>query len=144
MIFPTVQFAAFFVVVLVLSWALMPRQRLWKPFILVASYVFYGYADWRFTFLLAASTVANQLAARAIAASDDERQRKQLLALIVVFNVGLLGVFKYFDFFIDSVNRVLTGIGLQAPLPILAIALPVGISFFTFQAISYVVDVSTG
>ena len=59
----------------------------------------------------------------------------------MVFNVGLLGVFKYFDFFIDSVNRVLTGIGLQAPLPILAIALPVGISFFTFQAISYVVDV---
>ena len=69
MIFPTVQFAAFFVVVLVLSWALMPRPPLWKPFILVASYVFYGYADWRFTALLAASTVANQIAARAIAGS---------------------------------------------------------------------------
>ena len=141
MIFPTIQFAAFFVVVLTISWALMPRPRLWKPFILGASYVFYGYADWRFTALLAASTVANQLAARAIRASDEQKRRKLLLTLIVVFNIGLLGVFKYFDFFIESVNRVLTSLGLEAPMPILAIALPVGISFFTFQAISYVVDV---
>ncbi len=141
MIFPTVQFAAFFVVVLVVSWALMPRPKLWKPFILGASYFFYGYADWRFTALLAASTVGNQLAAGLIHASDDARRRKQLLAAILVFNIGLLGVFKYFDFFVESVNRVLTTLGLEAPLPILAIALPVGISFFTFQAISYVVDV---
>ncbi len=141
MIFPTIQFAAFFVVVLTLSWALMPRPRLWKPFILGASYVFYGYADWRFTALLAASTVANQLAARAIRGSDDQKRRTLLLTLIVVFNIGLLGVFKYLDFFIESVNRVLTSLGLEAPMSILAIALPVGISFFTFQAISYVVDV---
>ncbi len=141
MIFPTVQFAAFFVVVLTLSWALMPHPKAWKPFILGASYVFYGYADWRFMALLAASTIANQLAAGAIHASDDARTRRRILTAIIVFDLGLLGVFKYFDFFIESVNRVLTSAGLGAPLPILAIALPVGISFFTFQAISYVVDV---
>ena len=60
MLFPTVQFALFFPVVLVLSWALMQRQALWKPFIIVASYVFYGYADWRFCLLLAGITVGNQ------------------------------------------------------------------------------------
>ncbi len=141
MIFPTVQFAAFFVVVLLISWALMPRPRLWKPFMVGASYFFYGYADWRFTGLLAASTVANQAAAQAISRSEAPAVRRRLLTLIVVFDVGLLGVFKYFDFFTESVNRVLTTLGLEAPLPILAIALPIGISFFTFQAISYVVDV---
>ncbi len=66
-LFPTVQFALFFPVVLVISWALMQRQALWKPFIIIASYVFYGYADWRFCVLLAGITVGNQCAAQLIA-----------------------------------------------------------------------------
>ena len=144
MIFPTVQFAAFFVVVLCLSWALMPRPTLWKPFILVASYVFYGYADWRFVALLAASTVLNQTAARGIARSDDRRVRKAWLIAAVTANLGLLGVFKYLGFFVDSVDRLITGIGLGAPVPLLHVVLPIGISFFTFQAISYVADVHSG
>ena len=121
MIFPTVQFAAFFVVVLVLSWALMPRQRLWKPFILVASYVFYGYADWRFTFLLAASTVANQLAARrdrglrrrapAQAAARPDRGLQPGPAR----GVQVLRLLRRL-----REPRCSTGIGLQAPLPLLA------------------------
>ena len=144
MIFPTVQFAAFFVVVLCLSWALMPRPTLWKPFILVASYVFYGYADWRFVALLAASTVLNQTAALGIARSDDRRVRKAWLVAAVTANLGLLGVFKYLGFFVDSVDRLITGIGLGAPVPLLHVVLPIGISFFTFQAISYVADVHSG
>ncbi len=66
MVFPTIEFAAFFVVVLTMSWFLMPHPRLWKPFIIAASYFFYGYADLRFTLLLASVTIVNQAAALAI------------------------------------------------------------------------------
>ena len=144
MIFPTVEFAAFFAVVLCLSWALMPRPTLWKPFILVASYVFYGYADWRFVALLVSSTLLNQTAALGITRSVTRRGRKSWLVAAVAVNLGLLGVFKYLGFFVDSVDRFLTGIGLDAPLPLLHVVLPIGISFFTFQAISYVADVHSG
>ncbi len=143
-IFPTIQFAAFFVVVLTASWLLMPHPSRWKPFMVAASYVFYGYADWRFVLLLAASTVINQAAATVIDRSTDAGVRKVALVSAVSLDLGLLGVFKYLDFLIDSVDRVLRSVGLGAPLPLLQVALPVGISFFTFQAISYVVDVYQG
>ncbi|MDA0183388.1 MBOAT family protein [Solirubrobacter phytolaccae] len=139
MLFPTVQFALFFPVVLVLSWALMKRQALWKPFIIVASYVFYGYADWRFCVLLGAITVGNQAAAVLIARTEGERARSWILGVAVALDLLVLGVFKYYAFFVDSWDRALGPFSL--PLPLLTIALPVGVSFFTFQAISYVVDV---
>ena len=139
MLFPTVQFALFFPVVLVLSWALMKRQALWKPFIIVASYVFYGYADWRFCLLLGAITVGNQAAAKLIARTEGERARSWILGVAVALDLLVLGVFKYYAFFVESWDRALGPFSL--PLPLLTIALPVGVSFFTFQAISYVVDV---
>lgn len=141
MLFPTVQFAIFFPIVLALSWLLMPKQRFWKPYILVASYVFYAAADIRFCLLLGGITVANQLAAKAIHATDDERRRKWFCAAIVTFDLAVLGVFKYYGFFTQNVGDLLDSCGLGMPLPLLSIALPVGVSFFTFQAISYVVDV---
>jgi alginate O-acetyltransferase complex protein AlgI len=127
--------------VLPLSWALMPRPRLWKPFIVVASYVFYAAADWRFCFLLGGVTIGNQLAAVAIHRTVDERRRRALLAVIVGLDLGALAVFKYYSFFAQSVADVLDSVSLGMPLPLLTIALPIGISFFTFQAITYVVDV---
>ena len=139
MIFPTVQFAIFFAAVLPLSWALMPRQRLWRPFILAASYLFYAAADWHYAFLLAGSTVLNQAAATVIARTDSPKIRKAALTGAIALDLGALAVFKYLDFFAASVNSFL---GLSVTL--LHIALPVGISFFTFQAISYVVDVHRG
>lgn len=139
MLFPTVQFALFFPVVLVVSWALMKRQALWKPFIVVASYVFYGYADWRFCLLLGAITVGNQAAAKLIARTEGERARAWILGVAVALDLLVLGVFKYYAFFVESWDRALGPFSL--PLPLLTIALPVGVSFFTFQAISYVVDV---
>ncbi len=141
MLFPTVQFAIFFPIVLALSWALMPKQRLWKPFIVVASYVFYAAADPRFCLLLAAITLANQIAALGIAASEDERWRKGITAAAVVFDLGTLAVFKYYGFFAQNVDDLLNAFHLGMPAPLIAIALPVGVSFFTFQAISYTVDV---
>jgi D-alanyl-lipoteichoic acid acyltransferase DltB (MBOAT superfamily) len=141
LLFPTVQFAIFFPVVLALNWALMPRPWFWKPFILVASYAFYAAANWRFCFLLGGITVWNQAAARLIHSMDDERRRKWIVGIAVAGNLLVLGVFKYYSFFVQDVDRVLDAVRLGLPLPLLTIALPVGVSFFTFQAISYTVDV---
>jgi alginate O-acetyltransferase complex protein AlgI len=141
-LFPTVQFAIFFCVVLTASWALMPHPRAWKPFILTASYVFYAAANWRFCALLAALTIANQVAARLIhRARDDPRRSKAILAAATVVDLGVLGVFKYYGFFVEDIGDLLDTVGLGLPLPLLSLALPIGVSFFTFQAISYVVDV---
>jgi alginate O-acetyltransferase complex protein AlgI len=140
-LFPTVEFAIFFPIVLALSWALMPRQPLWKPFIVVASYVFYAAADPRFCLLLAAITLVSQGAVMAIHRSEDERLRKWFTAGGVVFDLGILAVFKYYGFFVSDVSDVLDSVGLGMPLPLVTIALPVGVSFFSFQAVTYVVDV---
>ena len=141
MLFPTVAFAAFFAPVFALSWLLMPHPRAWKPFIVVASYVFYAAADPRFCLLLAGVTLGNQAAAVLIHRSEGERRRTAIAAAAVTLDLGLLATFKYYGFFITSVNSLLDRFGLAAPLPLISIALPVGISFFTFQAISYTVDV---
>jgi D-alanyl-lipoteichoic acid acyltransferase DltB (MBOAT superfamily) len=143
-IFPSVQFGIFFTVVLPLSWLLMSRQQLWKPFILVASYVFYGAASWSFCLLLAGVTLGNQLAAILVHRTEQERGKRVVVAVAVALDLGLLGVFKYYGFFSQQVSDLLHGFGLGAPLPLLQFALPVGVSFFTFQAISYVVDVKRG
>ena len=144
MLFPTVEFAIYFPVILVLSWALMPHLQWWKLFIVGASYLFYGTANWKFCFLLAGVTVGNQLFAHAIARSDDARRKKQLVGTAVALNLLNLGIFKYYAFFVEDVDRVLDTTGLGLPLPLLTIALPIGISFFTFQAITYVVDTYRG
>jgi alginate O-acetyltransferase complex protein AlgI len=144
MLFPTIEFAIFFPIVLGLSWLLMPHQPLWKPFIILASYVFYAAADPRFCLLLAGITVGNQIAASLIADSDDERRRKRICAVTVAGDLLVLGVFKYYGFFVTDVGDVLDSVALGMPLPLLTIALPIGVSFFTFQAITYVVDVKRG
>ena len=144
MVFPSLQFAFFFPVVLIASWALMPRPRVWKPFILVASYVFYAAASVGYAALLAGITLANQAAAVLIARARTERARKALVAAIVAVDLGALGVFKYYGFFAEEIARSLDVIGLGMPLPLLELALPIGLSFITFQAISYVVDVKRG
>jgi len=143
-VFPSLEFAIFLPVVLVLSWALMPRPRSWKPFILAASYVFYGAADVRFCLLLALITVVNQFGAVHVQRASNERRKRNITAATVAFDLGVLGLFKYYGFFTEETGRVLDSIGLGLPLPLLSLALPVGLSFITFQAISYVVDVKRG
>ncbi len=107
----------------------------------MASYVFYAAADPRFCLLLAAITLVSQLTVVAIHRTEDERLRKWLTAGGVVFDLGILAVFKYYGFFVTDVSDVLDSIGLGMPLPLVTIALPVGVSFFSFQAVTYVVDV---
>jgi alginate O-acetyltransferase complex protein AlgI len=145
MLFPTLTFAAFFSLVYPVSWLLRRRPQAWKLFILGASYVFYGFWDWRFVLLVMLSSVVNAELGRLLAvAAADRRRQRLLLGLGVAFNLTLLGVFKYYGFFIASANTGLHNLGLPADLPLLDIILPVGISFFTFQAISYLVDLYRG
>ena len=144
MLFPTIQFGIFFPIVLWISWALMSRPHLWKPFILVASYVFYAAASPVFCLLLAGVTVWNHLAAQLIGRRTDEPTRRRIAAAAVTGDLLALGVFKYYSFFAESVARAFHALSLGVPLPLLTVALPVGISFFTFQAISYTVDVRRG
>jgi D-alanyl-lipoteichoic acid acyltransferase DltB (MBOAT superfamily) len=144
MLFPTATFAVFLLVVLPTSWALMPRQRLWLPWMLAASYLFYGWWNWRFVFLLALSTVANHIFAVRIHRSSGQRTRKTLLVVAVAFDLGLLAYFKYAGFFLSSTDNLLSAIGLGGGIGAISVLLPIGISFFTFMAISYVVDVYRG
>lgn len=144
MLFPTVQFAVFFAVVLTAGWVLSRRPRAWKLFMLAASYMFYGAWDWRFTGLLFGSSVVNQAAATALGRSDSPRRRRAVLALALAANLGVLAWFKYYGFFVSSLHNLLRRVDLDPSLPLFEIVLPVGISFFTFQGMSYVIDVYRG
>lgn len=141
MIFPTIQFAIFFVVVLTASWLLKPHPRPWKLFMLSASYFFYGSWDWRFLGLLAFTTVVDHTVGGAIHRSEDVRRRRQLLILGVTVSLGVVAYFKYYDFFASSLINLARPLGIDLPLPILNMILPVGISFFTFQSLSYTIDI---
>ncbi len=144
MLFPTVQYAIFFAIVLVASWLLTPQPVRWKLFMLGASYVFYAAWDPRFLLLLAGVTVFNQVMALRIAAADDDDRRRALVRWTVAGDLAVLGWFKYYGFFVASMANLLARFGVSQPFPLLEIVLPVGISFFTFQAISYVVDIGRG
>ena len=109
-----------------------------------ASYLFYAAASPRYCILLGAITLANQAGAVLVHRARDDRSRKRLTAGVVALDLGVLGVFKYYGFVVDEWGRFLDSLGLGMPLPLLTIALPIGLSFITFQAISYVVDVNRG
>jgi D-alanyl-lipoteichoic acid acyltransferase DltB (MBOAT superfamily) len=143
-LFPTATFALFFLVVLPLSWLAMADLRRWRLFIIAVSYVFYGWWDWHYVFLLAGCTVWTHVLAVRIDRARSRSARKALLAVAVGGDLGLLGYFKYYDFFVSSAQNLAVHLGFELPLAVREIVLPVGISFFTFMAISYVVDAYRG
>lgn len=118
--------------------------RVQNALLLVASYVFYGWWSWKFLGLIALSTVLDYVAAIGIADATDPRRRRRWLMLSCTMNLGLLGLFKYFDFFLESLGELLAALGLEAAMPSLRLVLPVGISFYTFQTMSYTIDVYRG
>jgi D-alanyl-lipoteichoic acid acyltransferase DltB (MBOAT superfamily) len=140
MLFPTVSFAVFFAIVLIVSWLLMPHRTWWKIFLTGASWFFYGCAGWGFVLLLAASTVFNHFMAFNVDRTDG-RARRWWTGAAVAINLGALAWFKYVGFLSTSTSSLLNYLDLGIHLPIPRVLLPAGISFFTFQAISYVVDV---
>jgi alginate O-acetyltransferase complex protein AlgI len=140
MFFDTPIYALFLTLVAVAYWQLRWRRQ--NVLLLVASYIFYGWWDPRFLGLIAVSTVVDFYCARVIARSDDDRRRKLLLTVSLVINLGFLGVFKYFNFFVDSFAVALESLGFHhVPTGTLRILLPPGISFYTFQEVAYIVDV---
>ena len=141
MLFPTLAFGVFFLFVYFTSWSLDRENGRRKLFLLLASWFFYAQWDWRFVGLLILSAVLNWGVAALIARSDDDGRRKWLVGLGVAFNLLVLGFFKYYGFFIEQAGELLAQFGWGRDLPLLQVILPVGISFFTFQSISYVVDV---
>ena len=143
MLFPTIDFAIFFAVVFTVQWLLVPYAGPWKAFMVVASYVFYAWWDWRFIFLLALSTAIAFLGGRLIHPATGARRRAMLWATLGLL-LGLLVWFKYYGFVALNVDNVTHALGLGRPLPLMAVTLPIGISFFTFMAISYVVDIYRG
>ncbi|NBB53226.1 MBOAT family protein [Rhizobium sp. CRIBSB] len=141
MLFPTLAFGIFFLFVYFTTWSLDRENGRRKLFLLLASWFFYAQWDWRFVALLILSAVLNWGIGAMIARSDEDRRRKWLVAGGVAANLIVLGFFKYYGFFIEQMADLLMRVGWERDLPLLQIVLPVGISFFTFQGISYVVDV---
>ena len=140
MIFHSLDFVVFFLLVTALYWRLPQRGQ--NILLLAASYFFYGYVHPWFLILIATSTVIDYCAARGMEAWPAHRMR--FLLMSIVSNFGMLGFFKYFNFFAENVGQVLAAAGLAISPPLLRIVLPVGISFYTFQAMSYTIDVYRG
>lgn len=143
MLFPTLEFLIFFAVVFTMAWLLHKRNTARKWFLTVASYFFYGYWDLRFMGLLLQCSLANYAFGRWLQSIpiDKTRKRKIVLAVAVGINLLILGFFKYFGFFMANAIDLAHSLGVTRDIAILEVILPVGISFFTFQGISYVVDI---
>ena len=141
MLFPTVDFAIFFCLVFLGHWLLNHEARPWKAFMIVASYVFYAWWDWHYVFLLAGVSAVAQLGALAVSRQDDQRRRMQVMGIAVAATIAPLLYFKYYGFFTVNVSNAAASLGLSVTPPLIQVILPVGVSFYTFMAISYVVDV---
>lgn len=142
MLFNSFSFLFFLIIVYAFYWLLFNRtKKARNAFILVASYFFYGCWDWRFLFLILFISLTDFYVGRWIHTTESPRNRKRLLVGSLVINIGLLGFFKYFNFFITSFVDLTHLLGFDISYSTLNIVLPVGISFFTFQGLSYVIDI---
>ena len=144
MSFTSLNFVIFFLVVLVLVRGVLSSWESRKTLLLAASYFFYMSWDWRFGGLLLLLTGINFVCGRLLHAAPTTLQKRLYLTVALTSSLGVLAYFKYANFFIDSFAALLTGLGMQANLPLLSVVLPVGISFYTFQSITYALDIYRG
>src|ERR1044072_1569896 len=142
MLFNSYIFWAFFACVIIL-YRLLPHRGQ-NYMLLAASYIFYGYWDWRFLFIMLFSTVVDYFAAIFIGESKSQRVRKTILVASICVQLGLLGLFNYYAFFAHEFSALLARLNVPVSLPVLSVLLPVGISFYTFQTMSYTIDVYRG
>jgi D-alanyl-lipoteichoic acid acyltransferase DltB (MBOAT superfamily) len=143
MLFDSPAYFVFLVPVVLIYWRLNHRQQ--NVFLLLASYFFYGWWDWRFLLLMIGSTTMDFFIAQKIAPGCSEANRKKWFIFSLVLNFSILGTFKYFNFFVDSFSGALGTLGIHnIPLPLIRVILPPGISFYTFQEVAYIVDVYKG
>jgi D-alanyl-lipoteichoic acid acyltransferase DltB (MBOAT superfamily) len=141
-LFNSLDFAVFLPIVFILYWFVTQRHlKLQNALIVVASYVFYGWWDWRFLSLIFFSTLVDYSIGRKLSTEENDFNRKVLLWTSIIVNLGFLGFFKYYNFFIDNFITAFTFFGADIKPNTLNIILPVGISFYTFQTLSYTIDV---
>ena len=141
MLFNSLSFFCFLPIVFVLYWSVRTNLRVQNIFLLFASYVFYGWWDVRFLTLIIASTAVDFILGKIMDTASSSVKRKLLISASMIFNLGLLGVFKYYNFFIENFVVLSDRMGLSTNLVLLKIILPVGISFYTFQTMSYTIDI---
>ena len=145
MLFNSIEFVIFLPVVFFIYWFVLNKKSSYQNiFLLIASYVFYGWWDWRFFSLIIISSFVDFFVAQKIQKAHKVRNKKILLTISILINIGFLGFFKYFNFFVDSFVEAFAQIGIHLNPRTLNIILPVGISFYTFQTLSYTIDVYRG
>jgi alginate O-acetyltransferase complex protein AlgI len=142
MLFNTSSFALFLPIVFLLYWFVTNKSlKIQNILLLVASYFFYSCWDWRFLFLLIFSTFLDYYTGLKISDSTDKTVKKRWFWLSIIVNLGFLGVFKYYNFFATSFAEAIYGLGFEVDIWTLSVILPVGISFYTFHGVSYVIDI---
>ena len=141
MLFPTIDFAIFFAVAFTVCWLLNPYAAPWKLSMIGLSYVFYGWVGWSYCLLLLTTTAVAFIGGAAVDALHSERARRIAMGVAVAALLGILGWFKYYGFVSVNLDNVTHALGMGRAVPLIQVALPIAISFFTFMAISYVVDV---
>jgi len=145
MLFNSLDFAIFLPMVFILYWFVTGSSlKLQNTLLVIASYVFYGWWDWRFLSLIIFSTLLDYSVGLALMNTSVQRKKRYLLFLSLVLNLGLLGFFKYYNFFLDNFVEAFSILGYKIPSNSLNIILPAGISFYTFQTLSYTIDVYKG
>jgi len=142
MLFNSIEFVLFLPIVFILYWFVANRSVQGRNVLVIAaSYVFYGWWDWRFLSLIVLSSAVDFAVGQQLGNTEGKRQRKLLLTVSVLLNLGLLGFFKYYNFFVESFIDAFATLGVTLQASSLSIILPVGISFYTFQTLSYTIDV---
>src|SRR5579883_2482289 len=143
MLFTELRYLGFFTIAFCVYWALRSNEKR-KIWLLGASYFFYGSWDWRFLSLIILSTIIDYVLGARIAREERPRARKALIVLSVVVNLTILGFFKYFNFFIGSLVDAAAAFHVHVHRYTLQVILPVGVSFYTFQSLSYTIDLYRG
>ena len=141
MTFNSIEFVIFLPLMYCLYWLLKGKTREQNILLLIGSYIFYGWWDVRFLSLLFLSSLVDFLIGRALPAHHDTPKAKYLLYLSLAVNLGILGVFKYYDFFVLSFQEAFASVGVHLNVRTLNVILPLGISFYTFQTLSYTIDI---
>ncbi|MCB0473367.1 MAG: MBOAT family protein, partial [Flavobacteriaceae bacterium] len=142
MLFNSIDFAIFLPLVFILYWFVTNKNlKLQNFLIVISSYLFYGWWDWRFLSLILFSTLVDYSVGLGLAKQENQKKRKLLLWTSILVNLGFLGFFKYYNFFLDNFVTAFSFFGKNIQSSSLNIILPVGISFYTFQTLSYSIDV---
>lgn len=141
MLFNSLEFLIFLPIVFVLYWLLRNSVRWQNLLVVVVSYIFYGWWNYIFLFLIALTSLCSYACGIGVDVCKNQRGKKTIAISNIILNLGILGVYKYYNFFADSFQEMLNGFGITTDWPVLNLVLPVGISFYTFQALSYTIDV---